>query len=290
MYNYRCSDSGTIAFIVHRSYTQIPETPANALSEQPRNCWQVFRIRGGRKLNRKKLIQLQIQPYTKREEWRVIPGHELYEASDEGRIRRESTSKVLSPGKELDEKVAYWGVNIHQYGKLNYMRVHQLVALAFIGECPIGCEVDHIDGNKLNNLPSNLEYVTHAENIRRAILNGQKPSAPIFSDNLVNQVKHLLRQKKPYLTYQKIADMIGIRSSDVSAIYHADRMHYDVPVSREPRSKLTDSDVRKILYLLRNTHFNHTEIAQRFNVNVTTIGRINMGTYTHRAVKKLKAA
>jgi len=61
-------------------------------------------------------------------------------------------------------------------GKNSYVRaaldgktqlVHRLVALAFLGASDL--EVNHIDGNRSNNNAlSNLEYVSHAENIRHS--------------------------------------------------------------------------------------------------------------------------
>ena len=48
--------------------------------------------------------------------------------------------------------------------------VHRLVALTFLG-CPEGYEkmdVNHIDGDKSNNHYSNLEWVTHHENLKHA--------------------------------------------------------------------------------------------------------------------------
>jgi hypothetical protein len=37
--------------------------------------------------------------------------------------------------------------------------VHDLVAMSFIGPCPKGHKVHHIDGNKTNNYVKNLKYV-----------------------------------------------------------------------------------------------------------------------------------
>jgi hypothetical protein len=57
-------------------------------------------------------------------------------------------------------KVAGVCVNGKQYVR----RVHQLVMLAFVGECPDGQQVCHDDGNPANNALGNLRYGTPAAN------------------------------------------------------------------------------------------------------------------------------
>ena len=47
--------------------------------------------------------------------------------------------------------------------------IHSIVAECALGPRPEGLVINHIDGNKLNNHPNNLEYCTIAENIRHAI-------------------------------------------------------------------------------------------------------------------------
>ena len=47
---------------------------------------------------------------------------------------------------------------------------HKLVALAWLGPRPQGMEIDHLNGCKLDWSVENLEYVTPAENRRRARL------------------------------------------------------------------------------------------------------------------------
>lgn len=51
-------------------------------------------------------------------------------------------------------------------------QVHQLVMLAFVGPCPPGMEVRHLDSNPRNNVLANLAYGTRAENARDRVLNG----------------------------------------------------------------------------------------------------------------------
>lgn len=53
-------------------------------------------------------------------------------------------------------------------GLYGVIGVHRLVARKYIGVCPEGKEVSHKDGNKMNNHWTNLEYLTHAENIAKS--------------------------------------------------------------------------------------------------------------------------
>lgn len=46
---------------------------------------------------------------------------------------------------------------------------HRVVYALAIGVIPVGQEIDHIDRNRKNNVPSNLRLVTRSENMHRAI-------------------------------------------------------------------------------------------------------------------------
>ena len=101
-----------------------------------------------------------------KEEFRNIKGYEgMYEASNLGNV------KSLKCGKERILKAGvdtggYCIVNLSKDGEQKARKVHQLVAVAFLGHKPCGMKlvVNHIDIDKLNNNVSNLEIVTSREN------------------------------------------------------------------------------------------------------------------------------
>ena len=96
------------------------------------------------------------------ERWRPIPGHPGHEVSDLGRVRHGRHILAASPGWDGYPRVA-----IRQGRIKTSVAVHLLVARAWLGPCPRGHEVDHVRGDKADARASELEYVTHAENMRR---------------------------------------------------------------------------------------------------------------------------
>lgn len=110
------------------------------------------------------------------ERWLKVPGYEtLYEVSDLGRVR--SVDRTVCRGRTLvrlsgkpkaqkQHRDGYRVVGLSRDGAARSMSVHTLVAGAFLGPCPEGLEVRHLDGDPANNILSNLAYGTRAENMR----------------------------------------------------------------------------------------------------------------------------
>ena len=118
------------------------------------------------------------------EKWKTIHGFSGYEASTHGRLRslnykRTGEVKVLKPSSS---EGYYKTMLKDDLGKYRSYGVHKFVCLAFYGLRPEGLEINHKDGNKLNNSPINLEYITRSANIQHAYDNGLM-SAKVGSSN-----------------------------------------------------------------------------------------------------------
>ena len=101
------------------------------------------------------------------EEWRDVVGLEgLYAVSSEGRVASMRTKKIMSQTPQTHHGRTYMHVCLYQNHAPKKVRVHQLVAEAFIPNREIGDEVDHISNNPLDNRVENLRWCSHQENMR----------------------------------------------------------------------------------------------------------------------------
>lgn len=69
-------------------------------------------------------------------------------------------------------------------------RIHRMVAITYLPNIENKLEVNHKDGNKINNHYSNLEWCTHAENIKHAWDTGLLNSNEIRSKKLRDKCSH----------------------------------------------------------------------------------------------------
>jgi hypothetical protein len=105
--------------------------------------------------------------------WKVIPRSSgRYFVSNLGNVKSLTYKKerLLKPRVT---KFGYLSVSVRINGFLKPRTIHRLVAQAFIdSDCDSRPFVNHKDGNKQNNHINNLEWVSHAENIKHAHDNG----------------------------------------------------------------------------------------------------------------------
>ena len=114
------------------------------------------------------------------ENWRFIEANSDYMISDHGRILSFKGKSKLIISSTITSK-GYEYVAIRQKGIYVGYSVHRLVATAFIPNPKRLPQVNHLDGNKLNNHVANLEWCDAYDNIMHAIRTGLRPSSPALS-------------------------------------------------------------------------------------------------------------
>jgi hypothetical protein len=62
------------------------------------------------------------------------------------------------------DRYGYVNVRLSLNGKQSWKKAHRLVCEAWHGPCPAGKECGHLDGEKANNRPENLAWITRSEN------------------------------------------------------------------------------------------------------------------------------
>ena len=108
------------------------------------------------------------------EEWKAIPDTQnRYEISNLSRVKSNSFMRYHGFSatktkplilKQYILKIGYPSVRFSFNSKTKGIYIHRRVAKAFIPNPENKPQVNHKDGNKLNNAISNLEWVTHQEN------------------------------------------------------------------------------------------------------------------------------
>jgi hypothetical protein len=175
------------------------------------------------------------------EEWKPIAGLEaFYEVSDTGRVKRlkrlvwNNLSRKYIPLKECilpgcKDDDGYLRINLRMRpGVWARVRIHRLIAEAFIenpGKKPV---VNHKDGNKTNNHKDNLQWTTILENIRHAHGKEDLIGATEYNPKWQKKNKKIkegdrLRIKEMInagLTTKQVAAIFKISHPYVSAIYH----------------------------------------------------------------------
>lgn len=155
---------------------------------------------------------------------------------------------VLKPEREVTYTVNNRGYATVVIRKKTHM-VHRLVAQAFIPN-PEGKQyVNHLDGDKLNNHVSNLEWCTIAENNAHARETGLHKQAR----------GHKIRYRSAESKQTALANL-------------------------KDKSKLTDDEVRycRQVHRPRDKEFSATALAQRFGTSVAAMCKIINGiSYSH---------
>lgn len=151
-----------------------------------------------------------------------MPGFPAYEASPAGLIRRVARSRGATVGYVLRPTVGSHGypvVNLRR-DRRSYQRcVHAVITLTFLGPCPPGQEVNHRNARKTDCRLSNLEHVTHQENVDHAVALGLNPRGERQGTaKLTRREVRRIRRLCGRVPQRQIAAMFGVCQTSVSRI------------------------------------------------------------------------
>jgi hypothetical protein len=159
------------------------------------------------------------------DEWRPVAGFEgLYEVSRSGQIKR--VGKAAKRGNGLGggavigrimiqrhRSNGYLNVSLSKEGAASNHLVHRIMALAFLPQPDKEQKfINHIDGNKLNNSLSNLEWVTFSENIIHSYRLGRTPHSGKLNKDQVLAIRASPERAKT------LAPQYGVTQRSIHAI------------------------------------------------------------------------
>ena len=169
--------------------------------------------------------------------WRDIKGYEgRYQVSSMGRVK--TVERHKSDGRRQPEAIrktqidhrGYEFVLLYNGERMNRFSVHVLVANAFIPNPEHKPQVNHIDGDKLNNVLENLEWVTASENQFHALAHGllipRRGDANKQTKVSDADIRRIREMRKAGAKLQPLADMFGISLSQVGRIVRNERRLY----------------------------------------------------------------
>ena len=153
-----------------------------------------------------------------REIWKPIEGYDqLYEVSNLGNVRRifRYGRRWVQLCKPKVTKDGYFESTLVKDNKPKSIRTHRLVAAAFCLNPHSKKEVNHIDGNKLNNRADNLEWCTSSENQKHAYKIGlQKVSGGALSNRKPVRCIELCVMKESLHEMQRYLKSLGYTNSE----------------------------------------------------------------------------
>lgn len=171
--------------------------------------------------------------------WKDIKGFENnYQISSNGRVKSKARKTKNQYNNEFIKTTGTYtlsGYEVHNLyidGKYKTVSVHRLVAEHFVDGYFDGAVVNHIDGDKTNNISSNLEWCTRSENQKHAVDNGLWKVSDKHIESAKKQGKSMGKANQKVdkntelnilidlatMTGKAVADKYGISQSTVSWI------------------------------------------------------------------------
>ena len=154
--------------------------------------------------------------------WKDVIGFEnMYQISNNGKVKslkrksligRVLKERFLKPSKDTK---GYLRVSLHKNNKAHHRSIHRLVAEAFIINNDNKSQVNHKDGNKENNIVSNLEWMSNKENSDHAYNTGLKSKESLNKAFKIKSIRIDTDQEQNHYSINQAAKDLNLYPANV---------------------------------------------------------------------------
>lgn len=185
--------------------------------------------------------------------WKDVFGYEgYYMISTLGNVKsltrtyKDSLGRIVTRKGRIQKKYIrrnYWSVWLNKDNKSTPFSIHRLVAIHFVFNYQNREYVNHINGDKLNNVFTNLEWCTAKENTNHAISTGL-----IVFGNGENSRSVKLKEEdvffilKSDLKRKELANMFSVTESNIGCIKNGKSWSKFAKTLRTEINKITESE------------------------------------------------
>lgn len=222
---------------------------------------------------------------------------QYYQVDREGNVYRKDTGRKLKPKLTRD---GYHELALSVGGKAMYKRVHILVARTYIDNPECKPQVNHINGDKLDNTVENLEWVTESENqihaFRHGLIDhGSKSVAHLSTE----EIKSIPDMYLSGMSIKQIAERFGLTCNpdSISALLRGERFTEITGITKSI-SRIGSKDnytytlpqCLNMVYLVEKLGQRQSEVAKIFQCKDSVVCRIRKGLRRPEIRKTLDGA
>lgn len=140
-------------------------------------------------------------------DFRILIDADNYMIANDGRVLSLKTHRILKQGTNLPG-YKYVSIKMNDGSRKN-KAIHRLVYQNFLGDIPANLQVDHINGNKLDNHITNLRLLSPSENmVKNQDRRRQKNFGFKFDEEYISFAKWILQKK--FYSNIKSAQLLGM--------------------------------------------------------------------------------
>lgn len=144
-----------------------------------------------------------------------------YQVSTLGRFWSKAKKKIMKVGKHKSNS-GYVQIMLYKNGEYHWKYVHRLVATTFLPNPEHLRTINHKDGNKTNNVLTNLEWMDDEQQQRHAFMMGLKKNGGVMmSEKEIYKIYELFFEKHIYP--RKISEMLNKPFGTIRKICYGER-------------------------------------------------------------------